>query len=77
MKCLYLATIILLSHMYNNELKNTNLLKNSGISWQDALLYLNQGKKHELINKTATPNKNKYIKNVKKYMSKYVLEEKD
>jgi hypothetical protein len=72
-----LATVILLSHMYNNELKGTKLLKDSKVKWQDALLYLNQGKKKELVNRTATPDKNIYIKNIKNHMNKFKLKELD
>lgn len=72
-----LATVILLSHMYNNELKGTKLLKDSKVKWQDALLYLNQGKKSELVNRTATPDKNIYIKNIKNHMNKFKLKELD
>jgi len=60
-----LATMIVLGDMYSNELKGKDILAESGVEWQDALLYLYQGKRSELKNKTATPKKNLYIKNVK------------
>lgn len=71
-----LAQIILLSHMYNNELpayrKNIDEM---GISDIDALLYLNQGKRKELINKTATPEKNTYIQSVKKFAEDFKIKQ--
>ena len=71
-----LAQIILLSHMYNNELptyrKNINEI---GISDMDALLYLNQGKRKELVNKTATPEKNTYIQSVKKFAENFKIKQ--
>ena len=68
-----LATTILLGHMYNNEIKGTKLLAESGVDWQDAMLYVYQGKKYELKNKTATPEKNIYIKEVKEGMEGFDL----
>ena len=45
------------------------------ISDEEALLYLNQGKKSEIVNGTATPKKNMYIKNVKKYSDQISLKQ--
>lgn len=70
------ATMITLAHMYNNELKGTKLLEDSNISWQDALMYLYQGKKNQVKNKTATPEKNKYIRSVKNNIKNFKLFEK-
>lgn len=58
-----LATMILLGNMYKNELGN--IPEEVGIDWQDALLYMYQGNRDELKNKTATPYKNIYIQEVK------------
>ena len=63
-----IATILMLSYMYNNELPSLKeKLKKQGISDEEALLYLNQGKKSEIVKGTATPNKNVYIQNVKNF----------
>ena len=71
-----LAQIILLSHMYNNELPAyRKYTKEKNISDMDALLYLNQGKRDELINKTATPDKNIYIQNVKKFANDFKIKQ--
>jgi LysM repeat protein len=63
-----IATMLMLSYMYNNELPNLKeKLKKQGISDEEALLYLNQGKKSEIVKGTATPSKNIYIQNVKNF----------
>jgi pimeloyl-ACP methyl ester carboxylesterase len=41
----------------------------------DALLYLNQGKRKELVNKTATPEKNTYIQSVKKFAEDFKIKQ--
>ena len=52
------------------------LLKvNPNIDPYDMLLYLNQGKRRELTNKTATPEKNNYIQNVRKNMRNFELKQ--
>lgn len=64
-----LATIARLAHMYNTEVKGRSFNNNDGtnVDSYDALLYKWMGRNAELVNKTATPDKNKYIQNVKKY----------
>lgn len=63
-----IATMLMLSYMYNNELPSLKeKLKKQGISDEEALLYLNQGKKSEIVKGTATPDKNPYIQNVKNF----------
>lgn len=63
-----LATIIVLASMYKNELPGLQeKLEKQKIDKMDALLYLWNGKKKEITNNTATPNKNIYIRNVKKF----------
>jgi hypothetical protein len=63
-----IATMLMLSYMYNNELPSLKeKLKKQGISDEEALLYLNQGKKSEIVKGTATPSKNIYIQNVKNF----------
>lgn len=68
------ATVIMLAYMKNNELPGLKG-KMKNIAWQDALLYLNQGKKSEIVRGTATPDKNIYIQNVKKYAKKFALDQ--
>lgn len=64
-----IATIARLAYMYNSEVKGRNFkgYGNATINPYDALLYKYMGKNQELKNKTATPDKNNYINNVKKY----------
>lgn len=67
-----IATIIVLTNMYKNELPGVRKqMQEKGVSEMDALLYLWQGKK-KLIkdeDKKAEPDKNIYIKNVKRFSS--------
>jgi hypothetical protein len=70
------AQMIMFAHAYNNELPAYKAtIKELGISETDALLYLNQGKRNELVNKTATPNKNMYIQNVKNFAKDFTIKE--
>lgn len=64
-----IATIARLAYMYNSEVKGRNFKGegNAAINPYDALLYKYMGRNQELKNKTATPDKNNYIRNVKKY----------
>lgn len=64
-----IATIARLAYMYNSEVKGRNFKGegNAAINPYDALLYKYMGRNEELKNKTATPDKNNYINNVKKY----------
>lgn len=63
-----IATMIVLSSMYKNELPSlTNKLESLKMNKMDAMLYLWNGKKKEITKNTATPAKNIYLANVKKY----------
>ena len=68
-----LATIARLAHMYNSEVKGRIFKNNSNqkIDHLEALLYKWMGRNVELKNKTATPNKNLYIRNVKRYINDF------
>lgn len=67
-----LATMSRLLHIYNTEVRGRNFNnENETVSPYDALLYKWMGRNAELKNKTATPSKNNYIKNVKKYMDNF------
>jgi len=70
-----IAQIIIMANAYKYEIPQ--LLKvNPNIDPYDMLLYLNQGKRRELTNKTATPEKNNYIQNIKRNMRNFELKEK-
>lgn len=64
-----IATIARLAYMYNNEVRGKNFQTADGnnINPYHALMYKWLGKNDELKNKTATPDKNIYIRNVNKY----------
>lgn len=64
-----IATIARLAYMYNNEVrgKNFKTADDNNLNPYHALMYKWLGKNNELKNKTATPNKNIYIRNVNKY----------
>lgn len=64
-----IATIARLAYMYNNEVRGRNFKTANGnnIDPYHALMYKWLGKNYELKNKTATPNKNTYIRNVNEY----------
>lgn len=69
-----IAQIIIMANAYKYEIPQ--LLKvNPNIDPYDMLLYLNQGKRRELTNKTATPEQNNYIQNVKKNMRNFELKQ--
>ena len=71
-----IAQIIIMANAYKYEIPQ--LLKiNPNIDPYDMLLYLNQGKRRELTNKTATPEKNNYIQNVKVNMRNFELKQKN
>jgi hypothetical protein len=71
-----IATVLMLSYMHNNELPSLKeKIKKMNISDEEALLYLNQGKKSEIVNGTATPKKNMYINNIKKYSNQISLKQ--
>lgn len=64
-----IATIARLAYMYNNEVRGRNFQTADGnnLDPYHALMYKWLGKNNELKNKTATPSKNIYIRNVNKY----------
>lgn len=64
-----IATIARLAYMYNNEVKGRNFKTAEGndLNPYHALMYKWLGKNNELRNQTATPTKNKYIRNVNQY----------
>lgn len=64
-----IATMARLAYMYNNEVKGRKFkgAENKDVNPYDALLYKYMGRNAELKNRTATPEKNNYISNVKKY----------
>lgn len=64
-----LATVARLAHIYNTEVRGRNFKMANGISIDpyQALLYKWNGKNNELVNKTATPDQNTYIRNVNNY----------
>jgi hypothetical protein len=71
-----IAQIIIMANAYKYEIPQ--LLKiNPNIDPYDMLLYLNQGKRRELTNKTATPEQNNYIQNVKRNMRNFELKQKN
>lgn len=72
-----LATMIRLAYMYNNEVRGRQFVTASGnnLSPYHALLYKWIGKNSELTNKTATPNKNIYIRNVNNYSRNFDMYE--
>lgn len=68
-----IAVMARLAYMYNTEIRGKSF-KGEGdkdVDKFDALLYKWNGKNRELKNKTATPDKNRYIRNVKSYMKDY------
>lgn len=64
-----IATIARLAYMYNTEVKGRNFKTAEGnnLNPYNALMYKWLGKNNELRNQTATPIKNKYIRNVNQY----------
>lgn len=63
-----IATMIVLSCMYKNELPALkDKIAQLGMTKEEAVLYLWHGRKHEITKGTATPNENIYIKNVEKF----------
>lgn len=64
-----IATIARLAYMYNNEVRGRNFKTADGndLNPYHALMYKWLGKNNELKNKTATPSKNLYIRNVNNY----------
>ncbi len=62
-----------LAYMYNNEVKGRNFqgAQNTYVDPYDALLYKYMGRNAELVNKTATPQQNNYINNVKNYSKNF------
>ncbi len=66
------ATMIILAHMYKNELPALKgHIDNLNLSQEDALLYCWNNKKSEIKNKTATPDKSRYLVNAHNYMNDF------
>lgn len=66
-----IATLIVLTGMSKNELPGLKYrLSKLKMDKDDALLYLWNGKRDEIMDETAIPSKNEYILNVKKYSKK-------
>ena len=73
-----MAALIMLGYMNNNELPQLkDKMKKLNLSKTDALLYLNQGKKSQITNMTATPQQNKYIRSVNDFAKRFVLNQKE
>ena len=71
-----IGTMITLSCIYKNELPALkSLIEELGLTTEEALLYCFNGKKSEIRNKTATPDKNDYIQSVKKYKNDFQLKQ--
>ena len=69
-----IGTMIVLSCIYKNELPALkSLMEEQGVSKEDALLYCFNGRKSEITKRTATPDKNDYIKSVRKYERNFNL----
>ena len=70
-----IATLARLAYIYNTEVRGHKYKgeNDAVINPYDALLYKWMGSNGELRNHTATPNKNTYIRNVKKYANNYDL----
>ncbi len=65
-----IATMIILSHIYKNELPAMkSQMEKLNVSKVDAVLYCYNSRKHEITQGTATPNKSIYHKNVHSYMN--------
>lgn len=67
------ATMIRLAFIYNSEIKGRNFTDagNKPVSPWDALLYTYNGTKYNLRNKSATPELNRYIKNINRYANNF------
>lgn len=70
-----LAEMIYLNHILKNEVPNYKYVED--VSDIDKLLYLYNGNRKELFNKTATPDKNIYIQNVNSYKNLFKLQQLD
>lgn len=73
-----IATMLVLTSMYKNELPGIKAkLAELKMTWEDAMLYLWQGKKKtEILSGTATPDENNYVRQAKLFMEKrFVLKE--
>lgn len=67
-----IATMIVLAHMYKNELPALKgHMDNLNLSKEDALLYCWNNKKSEIKNETATPDKSTYLVNAHNYMNDF------
>ena len=71
------ATIARLAYMYNTEIKGRNFVgqNNKTVDPYDALLYKWNGHNEQLTKHLATPNKNRYLNNIKKYGNNFDMYE--
>lgn len=69
-----IATMVILTSIYKNELPGLkSQMKELNLTWQEAILYIWQGKKQsEIIKGKATPDKNNYIRQAKRFMAERV-----
>lgn len=73
-----IATMLVLTSMYKNELPGIKAkLAELKMTWQEAMLYMWQGKKGtEILSGTATPDQNNYVRQAKRFMNeRFVLKE--
>lgn len=68
-----MATLIRLAHIYKNEVKGKTFTGKDGaaVTEDEAVMYKWLGRNSELTNHTATPELNKYIRNVNKYADQF------
>ena len=72
------ATMILLSSIYKDELPALrDQMEKLNMSKMDAVLYCYSNHKNEIKNGTATPDRNNYVKNVKKCADEFILNQYD
>lgn len=73
-----IATMIVLTSMHKNELPGIKAkIKELKMTWEEAILYMWQGKKGtEILTGKATPEQNNYVRQAKSFMDKrFVLKE--
>ncbi len=68
------ATMIVLSHIYKNELPGMKeQMAKLNVSKTDALLYCYNSRKYEITRGTATPARSEYLQNVYNYMNYFEM----
>ncbi len=72
-----IATMIVLTSMYKNELPGIkSKLKELNMTWEDAMLYLWQGKKKsQILSGKANPDQNNYVRQVNSFLNRLTLKE--